>query len=646
MGPGGRPPGGGGMRRFGPMSEEEKAQAPKITKALIKRALSYLWPYKPQLFIILLTLAVSVVFATVPTLISGEIINVFADPNAPGYTLSLGSGLYRIFALIILSLVVLVISNLISVLQSYVSTWMSQHIMFDMRNQMYTHIQYMSQRFFTNERQGDIITRMTSDISGVNGVISGTLQQLFSNIITLVVTVVMLLAQNWILAIVGVLIVPLFIIPTRIVGQKRFKLAGEQQEKQDEMNQILNETLSVSGSLLVKLFVSEKREYNKFENVNGEVVKLAVKESVIGRWFMMTMGIFQSFGPMLIYLAAALIMFHFDPKDVVDPITHLTVTVNGMRDLNVGMITIVTGLMGRLLGPVNALFNMQIDITRSMALFDRIFQYFDRTHEITNKPDAKPVPTVRGDIEFSDVRFHYNPETEILKGVNFSVKAGETIALVGPSGAGKSTVINLIPRLYDVVSGSVKIDGQDLRDVDMFDLRRNIGLVTQDTYLFNGSIRDNLLYANPEATERELIEACKKANIYDFVERQPQGLDTIVGNRGLKLSGGEKQRISIARVILKDPKILILDEATSSLDSISEALIQEAITPLLTGRTSVVIAHRLSTIMEADHIVVLKSGTVQGIGTHRELLDNNDTYRELYETQFKRAIDDYVASNS
>jgi ATP-binding cassette subfamily B protein len=627
------------------MTEEEKASLPKITKKLVFRAFSYLSPYKWQLAAIIIMLAASSLFGIVPTILAGEIINVFANPASAGYTLFLGGPFVRIGALILLSLCVLIVSNLVSVLQSYVSNWMAEHIMFDMRNQMYRHLQNMSLRFFTNERQGDIITRMTSDISGVRQVVAGTLQQIFSNMMSIVITVAALAGQNWVLALVGVVITPLLIIPTKIVGGKRFDLARQSQKKQDEMNQILNETLSVSGSLLVKIFTKEEEEYGKFEKVNREVVHLALKESVIGRWLMMTFGVLNNFGPMLIYLAAALIMFRLDPKDIVDPATG-ALTVVGMKDLNVGMITVVTGLMGRLMQPVNSLFSLQIDVTRSMALFDRIFRYFDLPREIVNKPDARRVGTLRGDVAFDDVYFHYNPGTPVLKGISFEIPAGRSVALVGPSGAGKSTVVDLIPRLYDAVAGCVRVDGLDVRDYDVHDLRRNIGLVTQDTYLFNSTIRENLLYANENATQEQIEDACRQANIHDFISGLPDGYDSLVGNRGLKLSGGEKQRMSIARVILKNPQILILDEATSSLDSISENAIQEAVTPLLAGRTSVVIAHRLSTILEADEIIVLKDGRVAGRGTHRELLATNDVYRELYETQFKKAIDEFKARSA
>jgi ATP-binding cassette subfamily B protein len=280
-----------------------------------------------------------------------------------------------------------------------------------------------------------------------------------------------------------------------------------------------------------------------------------------------------------------------------------------------------------------------------MALFKRVFDYFDMPHEVENKPGAAAVENVTGDIEFENVSFHYAEELPILKNVSFKVNSGKTTAIVGPSGAGKSTIINLIPRLYDTIAGSVKIDGLDIKDADMFTLRKHIGCVTQDTYLFNGTVKANLLYANEDATDEQIAEACKRAYIHDYIDSLPDKYETIVGNRGLKLSGGEKQRLSIARVILKDPKILILDEATSSLDSISENLIQQAIEPLLQNRTSVVIAHRLSTIMAADEIIVLEKGEIAESGVHQDLLLNGGVYKELYETQFRRALEDIKENN-
>ena len=389
----------------------------------------------------------------------------------------------------------------------------------------------------------------------------------------------------------------------------------------DEINGVLNETLSVSGQLLVKLFGKEDYEYEKYKNINHRMIRLNIRESMAGRWFMVVISTVSSVGPMLLYLVGGVLMMKYN------------------SDLTVGDISVLVALLGRMYGPVNSLLNIQVEWIRSMALFTRIFDYFDMPVEIQNAPDAITPKTAEGNVEFDHVDFSYDPERQILKDVNFTLKSGHSVAIVGPSGSGKSTMIHLIPRLYDVQGGQVRFDGVDVRKLDLGFLRRNIGIVSQETYLFNGTIRDNLLYAKPDATEEELIEACKKANIYDFIERQEKGLDAMVGNRGLKLSGGEKQRISIARVLLKDPALLIFDEATSSLDSISESRIQEAIDPIIASRTSILIAHRLSTILAADEILVVKDGQIVERGVHADLVKAGGTYTELYETQFRRAMD-------
>ena len=605
--------GGGWGFRYRGMSDDEKAKMPKITKELVFRAFKYLVPYWKQILVVVITITISAVLGLFPPIITGRIIN-------DGFY---GGDFTVLWRLILLSFSVYIVSNLIDVLQSYVNTWVSLHIGYDLRNDMYRHLEFMSHKFFTTEKQGDVITRMTGDIGGVQGAISGTLTSIFSNVIVIIATVVALYSMNWVLATVGIIIVPLFILPTKKVGRRRFEMATETQKKNDEINQILNETLSVSGSLLVKIFTKEDREFGKYKKVNGEITKLQIKESVVGRWFRMTIGIFTNMGPMLLYLTAGILTLKL-----------------GDGKLTPAHVIAMVALVNRLYGPVNALFNLHVDVTRSMALCKRVFDYFDLPHEVKNKPDAVSIENVTGNIEFSGVSFHYTEELPILKNVSFSVGSGKTVAIVGPSGAGKSTVINLIPRLYDTIGGSVKIDGLDVKDADMFALRKHIGFVTQDTYLFNDTVKANLLYANEDATDEQIEDACKRAHIHDYIDSLPDRYETIVGNRGLKLSGGEKQRLSIARVILKDPKILILDEATSSLDSISESLIQQAIEPLLQNRTSVVIAHRLSTIMAADEIIVLEKGEIIEIGTHQELLLNDSVYKELYETQFRRAIED------
>ena len=600
---------GPGSRNF--MSEEEKQNLPQVTPALLKRVFSYLAPYWKQFALTLLCIVFSSIMSLMPSILTGKII----DEGL------IGRNFEKLIFYIVLSLAVTAGANLIGVAESYLNTWIAQHITFDMRNQMYSHLQNMSQRFFTSNNQGDIITRMTSDIDGVKTVISGTFTSILSNSITLIVALVAMYRKNWILATVGIIIVPLFTIPTRKAGQKRWSLTREAQACNDEINGILGETMSVSGQTLVKLFCKEEYEYNRYENANRKMIELNIRESMAGRWFRVVLSTITSVGPMLLYLVGGILMLRYN------------------SDLTVGDITVLVALLGRMYGPVNSLLNIQVDWIRSMAMFSRIFDYFDMPVEIKNAPDAITPDHAEGNVEFKHVNFHYEPSRQILKDVSFKLETGHSIAIVGPSGSGKSTLVNLIPRLYDAVSGEVDFDGIDVKKLDLKFLRGNIGVVTQDTYLFNGTIRDNLLYVKPEASEEELIDACERANIYDFISRQPDGLDTMVGNRGLKLSGGEKQRISIARVLLRDPALLIFDEATSALDSISERKIQDAIDPLVSSRTSILIAHRLSTILAADEILVIKDGMIAERGKHKDLVKAGGVYTEFYETQFKGAME-------
>ena len=592
------------------MTEEEKANQPKVTGALLKRVFSYLKPYSGKLVLVLLCIAAASFCSLLPSILTGKII----DEGLTQRNLS------ALIKYIVLSLAVTLGANLIGVVESYINTWIAQHITYDMRNQMYGHLQKMSQRFFTTSRQGDVITRMTSDIDGVQQVITNTFTSILSNVITLIIAMVAMFRKNWVLALIGMVIVPLFTIPTRRAGRTRWKFANESQACNDEINGILNETLSVSGQLLSKLFGREQYEYRRYEEANSRMIRLNIREGMAGRWFRVILSTFTSIGPMLIYLVGGILMIRYN------------------QDLTIGDITVLVALLGRMYMPVNSLLNIQVDWMRAMALFSRIFDYFDIPVEIDNAPDAVIPDRVEGNVVFDHVCFGYEKDRPVLKDVSFELKAGHSIAIVGPSGSGKSTIINLIPRLYDVDEGCVTFDGIDVRKLDLGFLRAQVGVVSQETYLFNGTIRDNLLYAKADASEAEMEAALKKANIWDFVQNQPEGLDAMVGNRGLKLSGGEKQRLSIARVLLKDPTIFIFDEATSALDSISEQRIQEAIDPIIRSHTSILIAHRLSTILAADEILVVKNGRIVERGTHQALVNQGGVYSELYETQFSKAL--------
>ncbi len=598
------------MRRINTreLDREITAQPPKVTRRLLNRIYMYLKPYRLQVSLSILVILFASLLGVLPSMLTGRIID-------EGF---IGGNFTKLVTLIAASFLVLILTGLVGLLQSYLGSWLSQNIGKDMRNHMYGHLQKLSQGFYSSGKQGEIITRMTSDISGVQSFVTGTLTQTIANLATLTTSMIAMFQLNGALAIVAILIVPLLIFPIKLVGKKRWELTNESQDLNDEANELLNETLSVSGQQLVKLFTKEEAEYARYSSINENLTTVKIKEATVGRWFRMIAQTFVEAGPMFIYLVGGFMLL-----------------VNNHQGLTVGDITVLVALMSRMYRPLMQLMDIHIEFIRSLALFTRIFDYLDMPVEIENKPDATLPTTLTGDLSFNAVTFHYNEQSPILKGINFQVNEGETLAIVGPSGAGKSTIFNLIPRLYDVTGGEIKMGGHDIRDLDLHFLRQNIGMVTQETYLFNASIRDNLLYAKSDATEEELIQACKEANIHTFISNLPDGYDTEVGNRGIKLSGGEKQRLSIARVFLKDPKILILDEATSSLDSLSEGLIQEALSSLLKNKTSLVIAHRLSTIMSADKILVLEDGKEVERGTHQQLLQNDGMYKLMYDTQFK-----------
>ena len=601
---------GGNLRGF--LTEEEKKNRPKLSKELLLRILAYLKPYRFQFIFVFLAILISAVVGLLPSLITGRIV----DEALVGKNMTL------LIQLLLLALLTLVGSQAVGVLQSYINSWISQRIIFDMKNQMYAHLQQLPHSFYTTEKQGDILTRMESDISGVGNVITNTLTTSVANVATMTATLIALFSLNWKMALIGIAIIPLTILPARSVGRTRWKLLTDVQAERDNMNQLITETLSVSGSMLMKLFTREKSEYDRFVSVNDRVTKLTLKEQRSGKWFVMVIGTLSQFGPLLIYFTGGLLII--SQQDAT---------------LTIGTITAMIALVNRLYGPVTSLLNLGVDFTRSLALFTRIFDYYDKEVTIQNPKQPKQPPLESPDVTFEHVSFAYEGKEAVIKDVNFHIPAGEIYAIVGPSGSGKSTLVNLLLRLYDVNGGKILISGVDVRDFDLTYLRTGIGVVTQDAYLFNGTIRENLLYSKPDATQEELERACRLANIHEFIVSQELGYDAMVGNRGLKLSGGEKQRISLARVVLKNPKILILDEATSSLDSISEYAIQTALDAVMEGRTSIVIAHRLSTILAADKILVVKDGVIAEQGTHEELLDQGGIYQELYETQFKRVLE-------
>ncbi|HZK53251.1 MAG TPA: ABC transporter ATP-binding protein [Desulfosporosinus sp.] len=584
---------------------DETIEMPKVTKKMLLRILSYFIPYWKRMLLVIGCIIVTSILGLVPPMLIKNIIDI-ALPQKDLKLLSL---------FILVSIGITIILGLVLVAQSYLSIWISKRIMLTMKNQMYAHLQRMSLNFYSTAKPGEIITRLTSDIDGIQDIFNSTIVNALSSIFVLISTAIVLVSMNWKLALVGMIILPTFIFPTRKVGKIKWKIATKSQEKISDLNQIIQETFSISGAILTKIFTKETYEYEKFQQINEEVTSLQIRESIVGRWFRMTITTFISIGPMLIYFYGGYLFIQ--------------------GEISIGIIIAFVALLGRLYSPVSQLSNIHIDVTRSLALFTRIFEYFDQKQDIVDNPHALNLAIIKGKVTFNKVNFSYNHDVEVLEDISFSVDPGTMVALVGPSGSGKTTITNLIPRLYDVFSGSIEIDDQDIRAVTLESLRKQIGIVMQEPYLFNDTLEENLRYGKIDATKEEIIDACKAAYIHDFIMTLPETYQTVVGNRGIKLSGGEKQRVSIARVILKNPRIIILDEATSSLDSVSEEYIQKAMVPLLSNRTSFVIAHRLSTILASDQILVIDHGMVVELGKHEELINKEGLYKQLYETQFR-----------
>jgi ATP-binding cassette subfamily B protein len=579
--------------------------------------------------------------------------------------------LHRLYWLVGLMVAIPVLSGLLGIVQTYLANVVGQRVMQDFRNSLYAHLQNMPLRFFTATRTGEIQSRLANDVGGVQSVVTDTASSILSNVVILISTLVAMLVLSWQLTVLSLFLTPLFVWLTYKVGKARQQIARSTQKSLADLSAITEETLSVSGILLSKAFGRQRHEIARFRTENERLADLEIRQQMIGRSFFAVVQIFFSITPALVYLVAGLVIAN-------QPLSAVTIQA--------GTIVAFTTLQSRLFFPIGSMLQISVEVQSSMALFDRIFEYLDMPHEIVDAPNARDLPkeSVQGHIRFRHVFFRYEarPAAEAsgeqdgplegateavaemggtdavtraevttgvplaagngqrgrewtLEDVDFEIQPGQLAALVGPSGAGKTTITYLVPRMYDVGEGSMEIDGTDVREIKLASLGEIIGMVTQETYLFHTSVRTNLLYGKPGATQEELEAAARAAFIHDRIVEMPDGYDTVVGERGYRMSGGEKQRLAIARVILKDPRILILDEATSSLDTTSERLVQEALRPLMRGRTTIAIAHRLSTILAADVIFVLDQGRVVERGTHAELLDRGGLYARFYQQQFQ-----------
>jgi ATP-binding cassette, subfamily B, bacterial len=602
-----------GMPGLGRINYDARQRPTASLKSIVPRIVRYFKPYARSWILILLCIAATAGLNLLPPLMVREIIDV---------ALPTGDGLLLVAA-VAGSILAGLLARLIGVAQFSINVRIGQGVMFDLRNELYRHLQMQSLRFFTESKTGELMSRVTNDVAGIEGVVTNTVVNVVTNVVILLSVTLVIVGLHWQLALLSLVMLPFFVFPTRRVGRIRQQLRRQTAEHQGALASVMAETLSISGTLLMKAFARESFEAERFRSKSSDLRELEIRQRMVGRWFFMVIGLFQSIGPALIYLYGGWLVIQ--------------------GEISIGTVVAFVAYLRQLYGPVSELANVHVDVMTSLALFERLFNYLDLKPEIEEPPNALVPPPARGEIAFDRVSFGYVEGRLALDDVSFVAKPGQLVALVGPSGAGKTTVTYLVPRFYDPVSGAVRVDGHDVRALSLRWLRSQIGIVTQETYLFHATVNENLRYGRPDATDEEIEAACKAANIHEFIARLPEGYETLVGERGYRLSGGEKQRLAIARVLLKDPRILLLDEATSSLDSRSEALIQAALTPLLTGRTSLVIAHRLSTILAADMILVLDRGQLVEQGTHAELLERGGLYARLYDEQFKPGRDGTAA---
>jgi ATP-binding cassette subfamily B protein len=615
------------------MRHDDSQSAPEIDRALLRRVVTYARPYRAHVIVVLVTIVIISILTLLPPLLMRALIDTAIPEGDLRLVTYLGIGMVA----------VPLINGVVGVVQRRATAKMGEGIIYDLRRELFDHLQHMSLGFFTNTKTGELMSRLNSDVIGAQQAVTTTFVSLLANVFTVAATLFIMVQLEWRLTLLAVSMLPLFIIASRHVGKRLRGIRRKQMASNAEMNAVMQETLSVSGALLVKLFGRSEFENDRFAVHAAEVRDLGVTQATVGRWFFMALGLVSALGTAVTFWLGAVFV------------------INGT--LTIGTIVALSAYLGSLYGPMSALANARVEFTTSMVSFERVFELLDMPIDVEESEDPVRVDHIEGRVEFEDVWFSYESagssglesiarfgwgdsgESEggdqqridgwALQGVSFSVDPGEMIALVGPSGAGKTTSTYLVPRIYDASRGRVLIDGIDVRHLPVEALAHAVGVVTQETYLFHDTIEANLRYAKPDASVDEIRSAIEAANIAEFIDSLPDGIGTRVGERGYRLSGGEKQRMAIARVILKNPSILILDEATSHLDARSEALVQQALVGIMENRTSLVIAHRLSTVLSADKIVVIDGGKVKEEGTHDELLDQDGLYATLFRTQFR-----------
>lgn len=593
----------------------QQGRPTRVTRGMVLRAGSYFRPYWREGLIVLATLGVMAPLALAPALLVRSVIDSAIPDGNLVFLLVLAAGM----------IAAPTVAGLLSVLQTRFSAQIAERIVFDLRTDLYSHLQSLSLRFFTAAKTGEVMSRLSNDVTNINRVITQTMMQSLMQAFILMSAIAVMFAMDWRLALLSLTVVPFAVASSRRVGYMRYDLQKEAQVKLADLNAITQETLNISGFLLMKTFAKETFERLRFGRKATEVMDVQIRTSMLGRWFRMVLQILEAIGPALVYLYGGYLVIQ--------------------SDMSLGTLVAFAALLVRLYQPMGQLANVNVEVMGALALFERIFEYLDVKSDVEESKSAVALPTpARGQVAFNGVGFAYMPGRWALRDITFVAEPGQLVALVGPTGAGKTTATYLVPRLYDATEGSVTVDGTDVRDLKIHSLRSQMGIVTQETYLFNASVRENLRYARADATDAEVMDACRVAQFDDVVENMPEGLDTVVGERGYRLSGGEKQRLAIARVLLKDPRILVMDEATSSLDSVTESRIQAAMGPLMEGRTTIAIAHRLSTVLAADQILVIDQGHLIEAGTHEELIGEGGLYAELYEIQFKPQLTGAVAA--